>query len=382
MKAPLFLLSATLFQVAAIGQTTSPDTGRLIPVTVSYTTRDVEYHNFHHTVKYKSTLTVPTGRRRTFPAIVLVSTNAYENVVQKISDDRRLEAFAGELTRAGYITLRIYERNGVPVQNDSSLMPFDIVKDVNNSVDYLKQKREVDKSKLGIIGHSAGGTIASMIASIRDDINFVVMLGAAGEQTTKVLSDQNRALLLSKGIPSETINAYIPLLEQMISVFNQYEQLGVRDSIVRFLDNWMNKTPRNIVSATTGIVDENKKEEFVNNFVKTYGSAWTRYLLNYNPETTLRGTNSKMLALIGEKDVQILARPNLTAIDAALRKSNSTKYEVKELPGLNHLFQKCRVCTVEEYKDLDQIFSPMALEVVTAWLKVNVKEVSTKRKNR
>lgn len=39
-----------------------------------------------------------------------------------------------------------------------------------------------------------------------------------------------------------------------------------------------------------------------------------------------------------------------------------------ELPGLNHLFEKCNLCTPGEYGKLEETFSPAALEVMGDWL--------------
>jgi hypothetical protein len=53
-------------------------------------------------------------------------------------------------------------------------------------------------------------------------------------------------------------------------------------------------------------------------------------------------------------------------------KSKSPKYDVKEIPGLNHLFQSCIICNPAEYNDLEESFSPVALKMMGNWLKENV----------
>jgi uncharacterized protein len=56
-----------------------------------------------------------------------------------------------------------------------------------------------------------------------------------------------------------------------------------------------------------------------------------------------------------------------------LKKSKSPGYEVKEIPGLNHLFQDCKKCTINEYGELEETFSPAALDIISNWLNKNVK---------
>ena len=82
---------------------------------------------------------------------------------------------------------------------------------------------------------------------------------------------------------------------------------------------------------------------------------------------------NKVLALNGSRDIQVIARSNLKGIETALKKSKAKNFEVKEMPGLNHLFQHCKECTTEEYGNLDETFSPEALVVITDWLNKNVK---------
>jgi len=43
------------------------------------------------------------------------------------------------------------------------------------------------------------------------------------------------------------------------------------------------------------------------------------------------------------------------------------------LPGLNHLFQTCNKCTVQEYGELEETIAPLALQTITGWLNKNVK---------
>ncbi len=78
-----------------------------------------------------------------------------------------------------------------------------------------------------------------------------------------------------------------------------------------------------------------------------------------------------MLALNGDKDVQVISKSNIAAIKAALKKSKSPSYMVKEMPGLNHLFQHCKKCTVNEYGELEETFSPEVLNIMSAWILKN-----------
>jgi len=97
------------------------------------------------------------------------------------------------------------------------------------------------------------------------------------------------------------------------------------------------------------------------------------YFLQTDPAAYLTKLNCKVLALNGSKDIQVVADPNLAGIDSALKKSHVKIYSTRKLPGLNHLFQHCKTCTVAEYGELEESFAPEALQIMGEWLDKNVK---------
>src|SRR5260370_42242419 len=86
------------------------------------------------------------------------------------------------------------------------------------------------------------------------------------------------------------------------------------------------------------------------------------------PGAVLRKVKAPVLALNGSRDVQVSAQQNLPAIVAALAGGGNPDFTAVELPGLNHLFQKCKSCAVSEYGTLDETFSPVALEIMGVWV--------------
>ena len=111
------------------------------------------------------------------------------------------------------------------------------------------------------------------------------------------------------------------------------------------------------------------KSLFIDGMVQSFSSPWFQYFLKYEPQQYLEKLACKVLAVNGSRDIQILSKPNLTGIEAALRKSRSKDYEIKEYEGLNHLLQKCKMCTVQEYGGLQETISMDVLNDVAAWLK-------------
>lgn len=84
-----------------------------------------------------------------------------------------------------------------------------------------------------------------------------------------------------------------------------------------------------------------------------------------------------VLAINGEKDLQVLPKENLTAIEQALKAGGNSDYTIKELSGLNHLFQKAETGSPKEYSSIEETINPLALKEISDWihsLKAGAKE--------
>lgn len=97
-------------------------------------------------------------------------------------------------------------------------------------------------------------------------------------------------------------------------------------------------------------------------------SPWFRYFLTYDPAPTLAKVKCPVLAINGEKDVQVSPRENLEGIEKALKAGGNSDVTVQELKHLNHLFQTCKSGAVSEYGTIDETFAPSALELISEWI--------------
>ena len=68
----------------------------------------------------------------------------------------------------------------------------------------------------------------------------------------------------------------------------------------------------------------------------------------------------------------MIAKVNLTAVETALRDGGNPDFEVRELQGLNHLFQHCDSGLREEYAKIQETFSPEAMLSISDWIQKQV----------
>lgn len=346
----------------------------------NYNSENVIYFNKDKSIQFGATLTYPFidttvehFRVSTYPAILLISGSGPQNRDEEILGHKPFAVIAGHLTKKGFAVLRIDDRGtGKTTGKFETSTSADFADDVVAGIEYLKTRAEIDTSHLGLLGHSEGGMIAPMVASRRNDINFIILLAAPGIRVIELMTEQNIAFLNSGGISLRTQQAYGPIYKKLgWTIATAKDSSTAKTNSDKVFNKWISKTDTTVLKELD-LATKEKQQKFITGFVTALNSPWYKYFMAFNPAPYLQKLNIKVFALNGSRDIQVLSKSNLAGIRSALQKSKSPKYDVIELPGLNHLFQQCKKCTVGEYGELEETFSPAALKLIDEWLTKNI----------
>lgn len=339
-----------------------------------YKSEDVEYSNTDKTLTYGATITIPEGDGP-FPAAVLITGSGPQNRDEEILGHKSFAVVADQLTKQGFIILRVDDRGtGKSTGIFTTSTSADFAKDVTTSLDYLLSRPEVNKKKTGLIGHSEGGMIAPMVASKRKDVDFLILLAGPGVKIIDLMAEQNAAIFRSVNISQRAIDTYIPLYKKMMASIAKAPDSSIAlNEIKKYLEAWGFVTDTSVLKELN-MPEREKYNLIAASLVQTAYTPWFKYFLSFDPAPYLKKIKKrKILALNGSKDIQVISKQNLSGIEVVLKKSKSKNYTIKEIEGLNHLFQTCIKCTLDEYGKLTETFSPAALEIMVAWLNKNVK---------
>jgi len=338
-----------------------------------YNSEDLEYDNPVTGIHYAGTLTYPKSGGP-FPAAILITGSGQEDRDETVYGHKPFAVIADNLTRRGYAVLRVDDRQvGKSTGDLSRATSQDFAKDVETGFLELQKRKYINQKKIGLIGHSEGGLIAALVASENNNIDFIILLAGPGLKGLELLALQNDAYARSLGVSNDVAEADTKLKTGIMRAL-----LSSTDTSVQFENAWesfiiwKNKTSPGIVNSM-GLSDDTNARNFIRDNLKGINYPWMIYFLQTDPAANLIQLNCKVLALNGAKDIQVVADPNLAAIDSALKRSHSKIYSTEKLPGLNHLFQHCKTCTVAEYSQLEETFAPEALQVMDNWLDKNVK---------
>ncbi|MFI5124046.1 MAG: alpha/beta hydrolase family protein [Chitinophagales bacterium] len=339
----------------------------------AYNSEDLEYEGSASGIHYSGTLTYPKSGGP-FPAAILITGSGQQDRDEAIFGHKPFAVIADYLTKHGYAVLRVDDRGiGKSTGDISKATSRDFAKDVERSLQELQKRKDIDRKRIGLIGHSEGGLIASMVASENKSVDFIIMLAGPGLKGSALLEWQNEAAARSQGASAEMAESYKKLSASVIQA-----ALSSRDTSVQMQEawksflSWKEGIDPGAVSAM-GLNNETNSKNFLRAQLERLDNPWMIYFLQTDPADYISKLHCKVLALNGAKDIQVVPDQNLAGIDSALKKSAVKIYATEKIPGLNHLFQHCKTCTIAEYAQLEESFAPEVLQIMGDWLDKNVK---------
>jgi uncharacterized protein len=340
----------------------------------NYNSKEVIYFNADKSIQFGGTLTYPLEKiSKKYPTVLLITGSGMQDRDETLFEHKPFAVIADYLTKQGIAVLRVDDRSkGSTTGNFENSTSADFAKDVEAGIDYLKTLPNVNAANIGLIGHSEGGMIAPMVASKRRDVKFIVLLAGPGVPIIDLMEKQSVEVMTAGGITKEQSEQYRPLYKNlMAAVLNEQDTAIALKKVTEVFNDWQNKTSKEVVQKITKVTDEKSKVNFIADFINGMKSPWFSYFIKFNPADYLSKTNCAVLALNGEKDIQVDAKQNLAGIKSVL--PGTTNVRIKEIPGLNHLFQHCKTCSMDEYGELEETFAPEVLEIMVQWIKTVVK---------
>lgn len=333
-----------------------------------YYSEDITFKNESANILLAGTFTLPK-KDGIFPVVILISGSGPQNRNEEVFGHKPFLVVADYLTKNGIGVLR-YDERGVGQSNGdfNTATTADFSTDVESALSYLKTRKEVDKNKIGLIGHSEGGLIAPMVATKTKDVNFIVLLAGTGIQGDKLLLLQQELIARVSGVSEMDIKKSVQSDRKLYElIINASDIQKLKSELTDLINETLeNNTGAEIPNGLT-------KNQFVSMQVDQLSTPWMQYFLKYDPAPTLEKVKCPVLALNGEKDLQVPPKENLTAIQGALEKGGNKNVVTMEFPNLNHLFQECKTGSPSEYSTIEQTFSEIVLDEITKWIKLQTK---------
>jgi len=334
-----------------------------------YCSEEVTFKNTKDNITLAGTLTLPSKDGK-FPVVVLITGSGPQNRDEELMGHKPFLIISDYLTRNGIGVLRYDDRGtNASTGNFGKATTFDFATDVESAVIYLKTRKEIDQKHIGLIGHSEGGIIAPLVAVNDNDISFIVLMAGTGISGDKLLLLQQKSIGNASNLKEDIVNEAAEINRRIYDIVLKSTNT---DSLKKQLTDYIKINVSNAKNKeiSKGMTDD----DMVQQQVAVITSPWMINFIKYDPSIMLEKVKCPVLAINGDKDLQVSSKVNLPAIEKALKKGGNKKFSILELSGLNHLFQECTTGLPKEYIEIAQTISPVALDIMTNWIKETVKK--------
>lgn len=309
--------------------------------------------------KLAGTLTLPPGQGP-FPAALLISGSGQQDRDETIFGHRPFRLLADRLAREGIAVLRTDDRGTGTTTGAAGTLETDFG-DARAAFEWLAKQPEIDPKRVGMIGHSVGGLIAPTVAARTGKVAFVVALAGPGVTGVEIVAAQLEALLIASGIPAAAAKRIADAQRTVGAAIAKGDPKQLRAVLKASFVESANALGH-------PVPDDATLEKLVDAKLPETANPWVVSLFKSDAPATWRKVKCPVLAINGDKDLQVPADANLAGIAAALKAGGNRDVTTKKLPGLNHLFQHAATGQIEEYGTIEETFDPATLDLIAAWV--------------
>ena len=306
-----------------------------------YKEESVSFTNAQYT--FNGTLTLPENYTKNTPVVLMVTGSGQQNRYEELFGHKPFAVIADALARQGIASLRYDDRGwGDKSVNFADFTTDDFRQDAAAALPLLRKRF----NKVGILGHSEGGTIAMMLAA-EGKADFIVSLAGMAISGKETLIMQNRQAMTAIGLPKETVDSYCNSISKALDEIAS----GKKANEINIDD-----VPQALKPITIKALQQ-------------ADTPYIRHFLTVDVGKLLPEIKCPVLALNGTKDTQVDCDANTTRIEKGLA---NCKHSIKKIDGVNHLFQHCNTGLVTEYQQIEETISPEVLQEVAKWIKANI----------
>jgi len=331
-----------------------------------YISKEVLFNNEDNSIRFGGTLTLP-DTLHTHQVVIIVSGTGAQDRDGTMAGHKMFATIADNLTRRGIAVLRVDDRGvGQTTGVYQTSTTGDFAKDVLAFIRFVKSQKGIDPKNIGLIGHSEGGAVISIVTAQSRDVAFMISIAGLATDGLNALRKQNRDIIEASELPDYDKARSNEINELMFNTAYAYANSDSMEvKLNETYQNWKKKD--NEYFKTLNI----KYAHFrfpIYSYVQTAIGPWYRYFIQYDPAKYLTKIKVPVLAINGDRDLMVACNENLANFKKYLTVARNKDFKIVSVPGLNHLFQHCKLCTREEYKTLKESFAPEVLDLMGNWI--------------
>jgi dienelactone hydrolase len=226
----------------------------------------------------------------------------------------------------------------------------ELATDAAAAFNYLRNRPEIDRAKIGYLGASQGGWIAPLAATLEPGASFLILFSGASVTPAEHEVMRTREEVKVQGGSQEEINKAADAL------LAQLAELRKEETRIEF-EKQLNE-----------LKAAGKSKE-----LEHYGSEnprfllWYRKIMDYDPVPVLKKTKIPLLAVYGDLDLAVPPKENVEPLKRYLNEAGNNNVEVRILQRANHVLLQAETGSRSEFPHLNR-FAPGLFELITDWV--------------
>ncbi|MGL4993420.1 MAG: alpha/beta hydrolase family protein [Bacteroidales bacterium] len=325
----------------------------------NYKTQEVSFENKEDKVILSGTLTYPTNynenNKENTPVVLLITGSGSQNRDQELFEHKPFLVLADYLAQHGVASLRYDDRGiGKSTGDPNTITIMSNYRDAQAGIKLLKDLKHF--GKIGVIGHSEGGTLAFMLGS-QESLDFIISMAGAAISGKDILIEQNRALM-SSYLPLLKVEDYCSVLSEILST--KSSKKSIPDPLKLIDDICTQKKIELSEASKTNLYE-----------VAKMNNPWLDSFISLDPSSYISKIKMPLFALGGTNDKQVIAESNLLAVKRLV--PHNPKNKIKTYENLNHLFQNSKTGAISEYSIIEETILPIVLEDIANWINESIK---------
>lgn len=302
------------------------------------------------------TLTLPESTPKGL--VIFISGSGWQDRDETIYAHRPFAVIADTLTKAGFAT---YRYDDFPQAIFRKSTTFDFADGIRLILDSLLQRDDLQGIKVGLLGHSEGSLVASIVAADDKRIGFTIHLGGIAQPFEEILLYQSEAIFrVSNELTDKEIENSMAINRHIYDIFKKSKN---NEEAVAKISRYWDELSSKLTAEEKGKYNITPAGKL--SMIQTFSSPWFYTLFHIDPAKYLKKIKTPVLAIAGEKDLQVEGIQTFINMQRYLKKN--PKNEFQPMPGLNHLLQPCTTGSPDEYGNIETTIAPAVLENIVTW---------------
>lgn len=334
-----------------------------------YTVENVEFDDAKTGLHYGATLTKPIGKN-SFPTVVLISGTAPQDRDYTGGGHKPFWVLADYLSNHGIGVLRIDDRStgqttGMYMLSNSK----DFAQDALAGVNWLYGRKDIDTTKIGLIGHSEGGIIAPMVYQMAPSkIKFMVMASGPTVGLRVVNTKQTQEYFYNQFKQNDSLtNSYMRLHQYVVDRVPgvAYDYESMKKLLSKAADSFYRSEGPALAQALHFDGGEKGGEMLFRSF-GVFIKPWWLYILAYNPVKDIQSIKVPVFGIYGDKDQQVPPVESLKILKDNLPVNKFNK--VMMYKNVNHFLMPDSNGDPKKYQDIEITIKPDIMQDISEWI--------------